>query len=102
METRAIYSRNPQELVTIRPETLKPATSGWLTPTPAEIRQAISLAGLTQFSTGQFLGLAVQPATGRSGNTCRTVRRWLKGETTIPYPAWALLCNAAGFGQIWS
>jgi hypothetical protein len=29
------------------------------------------------------------------------VRRWIGGDSAIPYAAWALLCDFGNLGQIW-
>lgn len=76
----------------IRSECLKPADQ-WEQPTGDEIREAVRLAGFTGGSTARALGL------GQKGD--RTVRRWIGEESSIPYAAWALLCDFAGLGQIW-
>lgn len=103
METHAPYSSVPgiDGHGPFRPETMLPANAGWLAPTPVEFQHMLALTGFTQYQAGLFLGLSVQPATAKSGNTCRTVRRWLNGDSVIPYAAWAMLCSFAGFGEIW-
>jgi len=84
----------------IRDECLRPASEGWVQPTPEEIREVLHIIaarkGITKFTGGQaarFLGL------GDMGD--RTLRRWTGGNTGIPYAAWALLCHLAGFGVIY-
>ena len=62
-------------------------------PTPNEVREVLRLAGLSGSEAASYLGL------GQSGG--RTVRRWTGGDSQIPYAAWALLCHAAGLGEIW-
>lgn len=84
-----------------RPETRRKAEDNWAEPTANEIRTVLALAELNHYQAGLFLGLSVQPATENSGNGCRTIRRWLSGDSKIPYAAWALLCDRAGLGQIW-
>jgi hypothetical protein len=76
----------------IRRECLRPAIY-WSEPTGAEIQEVVRLAGFTGRKAADFLGLA-----DKSG---RQIRRWISGETGIPYSAWALLCHAAGLGHIW-
>jgi hypothetical protein len=76
----------------IRPECLQPAVN-WMEPTGAEIQEVIRLAGFSGRSAADFLGLA-----DKSG---RQLRRWISGDASIPYSAWALLCDAAGLGRIW-
>jgi transcriptional regulator with XRE-family HTH domain len=82
--------------IPIRPECLRPATSGWEAPTGPEIREVIQRAGLTQSEAAGLLGVSVQ-TTGGS----RQIRKWIAEEHRIPYPAWALLCHVAGLGVIW-
>lgn len=65
----------------------------WVQPTGDEIRSVLRMAGLTGALAANKLGL------GKNGD--RTVRRWIGEESAIPYAAWALLCNFAGFGCIW-
>lgn len=76
----------------IRPETLTEAEH-WEMPTGAEIRAVIAAVGLSGSGVSRVLGL------GSGGG--RTVRRWVAGESPIPYAAWALLCEMAGLGRIW-
>lgn len=77
---------------TIRSECLRPGDS-FERPSPEEIRAVLELAGLSGAGASDYLGL------GRGGG--RTVRRWTGGDSHIPYAAWALLCHAAGLGEIW-
>lgn len=76
----------------IRPECLKPATH-WCRPTGSEIRAVLQRAGLTGKEAARILGL--------SAKGDRTIRRWVGDDSPIPYAAWAILCDVAGFGQIW-
>jgi len=73
----------------IRPATLAPFVS-WVAPSPGEIRAALQAVGWTGEGFAKTIG--VNP---------RTARRWLGGDADIPYAAWAVLCTAAGFGNIW-
>ena len=79
--------------VTIRPECLQPAGDKWQKshrkPTGVEIREVIRRAGLTGGQAATLLGIS-----GDSGG--RTVRRWISGESDIPYSAWAILCHEIG------
>ena len=75
----------------IRDECLRPAES-WTRPTCDEVREVVSRT-FTDDQAARYLGLGSQGG--------RTVRRWIKGESQIPYAAWALLCEAAGLGCIW-
>lgn len=78
--------------VNIRAECLRPAIY-WKKPTGAEIQEIVRQAGFTGRLAADYLDLA-----DKSG---RQIRRWISGETEIPYSAWALLCYAAGLGTIW-
>lgn len=96
MEIRANYSA--KGAVQIRSETLQPANF-WAEPTLGEITEIIRLAGLTDEKVAELLGLKKQK---NKGDKCsRTVRRWVSGESKIPYAAWAILAYTAGFGAIW-
>lgn len=79
---------------TIRPQCLRPAYQDWAQPTGPEIREVIRRTGMTGAGVGDFLGLS-----DKGGG--RQVRRWISEESQIPYSAWALLCHAAGLGEIW-
>ena len=81
-----------QPLVVIREECLRPALY-WSQPTGAEVQEVLRLAGFTGRLGADYLDLA-----DKSG---RQVRKWISGETKIPYAAWALLCYAANLGSIW-
>lgn len=76
----------------IRATCLRPAES-WTPPTGDELREVLRLAGFTGGKAAKALGL------GSNGD--RTVRRWIGGDSAIPYAAWALLCDFAGLGTIW-
>ncbi|MEX3547640.1 MAG: transcriptional regulator [Burkholderia sp.] len=77
----------------IRLECLRPAHDGWEQPTGEEVREVLRTAGFTGGHAARVLGL------GAKGD--RTVRRWIGGDSSIPYAAWALLCDFADLGQIW-
>ena len=79
--------------VNIRVECLQPATNSWKPPTGDEIREVLRAAGFTGGQAARVLGL------GLKGD--RTVRRWIGEESSIPYSAWAILCDFAGLGCIW-
>lgn len=79
--------------IEIRPECLQPAQF-WAEPTGAEIQEVLRRASFSGRSAEAFLGLS-------SNSAGRTVRKWISGQSPIPYSAWALLCHAAGFGEIW-
>ncbi|MFL9876741.1 helix-turn-helix domain-containing protein [Paraburkholderia megapolitana] len=78
--------------VEIRPECLQPAKH-WEEPNGPEIQEVIRRSGMSGRAAADYLGLA-----DKSG---RQLRRWISGDAGIPYSAWALLCDAAGFGSIW-
>lgn len=75
--------------VSIREETLTPFWH-WSPPTRGEVRAALQAADWS----GEHLARV-------TGVNSRTVRRWTSGEGDIPYPVWAMLCVAAGWGHIW-
>lgn len=76
----------------IRNGCLQPAVS-WEQATGDEVREVLRLANFTGGQAARALGL------GAKGD--RTVRRWVGGDSSIPYAAWALLCDFAGLGMIW-
>ena len=76
----------------IRNGCLQPAVS-WEQATGDEVREVLRLANFTGGHAARALGL------GAKGD--RTVRRWVGGDSSIPYAAWALLCDFAGLGMIW-
>ncbi|SMG61585.1 transcriptional regulator [Paraburkholderia susongensis] len=78
----------------IRSTCLQAAGASWTQPTGPEIREVLRLAELTGGAAAKLLGL--------SDSGGRQVRRWISGETDIPYSAWAILCDMAGFERIWN
>jgi DNA-binding transcriptional regulator YiaG len=54
-------------------------------PTPNEFRDVTQTLGLTGSAIGELLGV-----------NGRTVRKWIGGESQIPYSAWRLLLIHAG------
>lgn len=89
----------------VRPETLRPFPQ-WEPPTPHEIRQVFILAGekrgLKKLTGAQVADLVGASSIGAGvGKGSRTVRKWVGGESRIPYGAWSILCYEAGFGLIW-
>lgn len=80
-------------MASIRPECLRPADDGWEPPTAEEVRTIYSETGMTGSAIARFLGISSKKA--------RVVRRWAGGEDEIPYSAWALLCDQAGYRRIW-
>lgn len=79
--------------VIIRPDCLQPYSDNWPQPTGNEIREAMRLA--------RFSGSEAAATLGLSHNGGRTIRRWVSEDLAIPYTAWAVLCEFAGFGIIW-
>jgi hypothetical protein len=69
-------------VLVLLPLVIAPKTSGRL-----------KAAGFTGGQAAKALGL------GAKGD--RTVRRWIGGDSAIPYAAWALLCDFGNLGQIW-
>lgn len=69
------------------------AADEWIPPSSEDIREVLRRAELSGSQAANYLGL------GQGGG--RTIRRWVSGDSKIPYAAWALLCHAAGFGEIW-
>ena len=81
--------------IVIRPECFRPAAQ-WVQPTPDEVREILRRInppkGLKGADAGSLLGL-------KQGG--RQVRRWTGGDAHIPYAAWAVLADMAGFPRIW-
>jgi hypothetical protein len=76
----------------IRAICLRPYDAGWAQPTPAELRALMVDASLTAGDVARLVG----------ASDARTVRRWTSGACHIPYASWALLCEHAGIGRIWT
>lgn len=80
--------------IEIRPECFRPAAD-WAQPTGEEVREILHRinppTGLSGAETARLLGI-------HSG---RQIRRWTGGDAEIPYAAWAILCDMAGFPRIW-
>lgn len=69
-----------------REETRLPfASERYRPPTKDEFRSVTQTLGLTGSMVGKLLGVHA-----------RTVRKWIGGETDIPYSAWRLLLIYAG------
>ncbi|AFT90405.1 helix-turn-helix domain-containing protein [Paraburkholderia phenoliruptrix] len=79
----------------IRKECLVPWINGWQQPTGVEVREVIRRAGLTGREAADLVGLSE-----KGGG--RQIRRWISGESHIPYAAWAIFCEVAGLGKIWA
>lgn len=72
--------------VEVRRETRLPfASQGYRAPTKDEFRSVTQTLGLTGSMVGQLLGV-----------TSRAVRKWIGGESEVPYSAWRLLLIHAG------
>lgn len=90
----------------IRLETMKPYAEGWQPPTKDEIRNVLELIrerdqrkkALTGVEVCDLVGMVSAKGTGKGS---RTFRRWISGESEIPFAAWAILCHRAGLGIIW-
>lgn len=95
------------ELETIRPETLVPFGDDWAQPTGHEVREMLKRCAFTGSEAAALVGIS----------DARTVRKWAsfdpvkvekakqEGRKTnmqrIPFAAWAILAEQAGFGCIW-
>lgn len=75
----------------IRKETFLPYSNGWVTPTVEELKVLVRFSGLSGSQIGNTLGVS-----------SRTVRKWLGGESQIPYAAWALLVYILLEKEIWN
>jgi len=76
----------------IRFACLQAYAHGWVQPTPAEVRTVLQIAGLSSAQAADLVGVS----------DSRVIRRWKSGESKIPYLPWAVLCETAGFGRIWT
>ncbi|WP_230949021.1 XRE family transcriptional regulator [Burkholderia diffusa] len=76
----------------IREVCLQPAAQ-WTRPRRAETQEVLRRANMNARHASEFLGIS----TSSNG---RQVRKWMSEEAPIPYSAWALVCAAAGLGQI--
>lgn len=77
----------------IRPECFR-AAADWEQPTPDEVREILLRAN-------QPRGLKGAEAAKLLGVQGRQIRRWTGGDALIPYAAWAVLADMAGFPRIW-
>lgn len=75
----------------IRSETLLPFDSGWEQPNADEVRKLLKFAELSGSEAGKLVGV-----------NSRTVRKWVGGQSSIPYAAWALLIENTIGQKIWS
>lgn len=87
----------------VRKETLT-SFDVWVAPTPEEIKTVVERISLIRgkrlfgADIAQIVGVSGSPGVGRGS---RTYRRWIAGESLIPYSAWCVLCYEAGYGVIW-
>lgn len=65
--------------------------SNWVMPTES---QMIDFFDLNNFSNS-WIGRLI-------GNSRKNTSRWVTGEKTIPYAAWAIICYEAGIKEIWN
>jgi len=77
----------------IRRECLQPARF-WAQPKGPEVQEILRRAKLTPQDASEYLGISTK-------SNGRTVRKWMAEEAPIPYSAWVLLCDAAGFSPFW-
>lgn len=77
----------------IRAECFVRPADGWQQPTGSEVAELLDEAKLTGGAAARLLGLSV------SGD--RTVRRWISGDSAIPFAAWAILAENARGERIW-
>jgi hypothetical protein len=83
-EERAVYKVEGR--AEVRREARLPFVSArYGAPTKDEFRTVTQTLGLTGAMVGKLLGV-----------TSRTVRKWIGGESEIPYSAWRLLLIHAG------
>ncbi|MDE5179897.1 transcriptional regulator [Vibrio fluvialis] len=91
----------------IRSETLTAFGDGWAQPTGEEVRQMLSKCELSASKAAALVGVS----------DARTVRKWTSYDPIevekikqagkksnmqkIPYAAWAVLAESAGYGCIW-
>lgn len=88
MELQALYSQHP--MVEIRESCFTPAAEGWTAPTPDELQTILARVKWSAANLQTMLGV-----------TDRTVRRWLSGESEMPFAPWCILAYQAGYGEIW-
>lgn len=87
----------------IRKETLT-CFEQWVAPTPEEIKTVVERISLIRgkrlfgADIAQIVGVSGSRGVGRGS---RTFRRWVAGESVIPYSVWCILCYEAGYGVIW-
>lgn len=65
----------------------------WQLPTPEEIRVLLEFSKMTQKQASEYLGL--RDTDGRS------FRRFVNGDSKIPYSYWVLLCMYVGIDRFW-
>lgn len=93
--------------VKIRPQTLSSFGDSWMQPNGLEVREILKLCDLTGNDAAALVGV-------KDG---RTVRKWMSFDpaavaeakaagkkhnmTPIPFAAWAILAERAGYGLLW-
>lgn len=65
----------------------------WTPPTPKEVRELFLATGLSQREASEYLGLKDKDG--------RSFRRYMYGETPIPYAYWILLCAYVDIEKFW-
>ncbi len=71
----------------------------WVPPTSTEIRSLVTIISERKGKPLSGRDIADLLRLGESG--ARTYRKWVGGESEVPYAAWAVLCEIGGFGLIW-
>ena len=89
-----------QEMVKIRTECFEPAR-GWERPNGEEVRELLRQVSEVNHFEKPITANQIAVVLGLGKGADRTVRRWLSGDSPIPYAAWAILCELAGKGLIW-
>ncbi len=74
----------------VRPETLVPFDCGWLQPHSDEIKHVLNFMNYSGSKAGKLVGVS-----------SRTIRKWIGGESPIPFAAWAILIESAIGLKIW-
>nr|WP_244260493.1 XRE family transcriptional regulator [Burkholderia gladioli] len=80
-------------LLEIRRECLQPAIY-WDRPRGPEVQEILRRANLSPPEAAAYLGIGTV-------SRGRQVRKWMAEEAPIPYSAWVMLCDAAGFEPFW-